>query len=171
MREIGMTRMPTSMSATASDLRKKLVAFWSFFSRDTARITRMFPPTVSAMITRISSAGQFFSLITVLVTNLVVELSKPKLIAAALAPPLLPPVPNARVWLKSSGLLLAQTIWLPTSREGMVVPNPPRRALAGPAIPQKSSHCFKNWNSFLLISACLLAMHKALSGIPKHDLT
>lgn len=62
MSEIGITRMPTNMSATAKDRRKKLVAFCSFFSSDTARITRMFPPMVSRMMMSISSAGQFFTL-------------------------------------------------------------------------------------------------------------
>lgn len=62
MSEMGITRMPTNMSATAKDLRKKLVAFCSFFSSDTAMMTRMFPPMVSRMMMSISSAGQFFSL-------------------------------------------------------------------------------------------------------------
>lgn len=140
MREMGMTRMPTSMSATASDLRKKLVAFWSFFSRDTARITRMFPPIVSAMMTSMSSAGQFFSFITVLVTDSWVKLSTPALMAAA--PPLLPPspIPHGRVWLRSRGLLLGQAIRPPTSREDVVVLNPPRRVLACPPIPKRDAY-------------------------------
>ncbi|KAJ8407153.1 hypothetical protein AAFF_G00288290, partial [Aldrovandia affinis] len=54
IREMGMTRMPTSMSATASERRKKLVAFCSFFSSDTAKMTRMFPPMVRKMMMRIS---------------------------------------------------------------------------------------------------------------------
>lgn len=135
MRDIGMTRMPTSMSATANDLRKKLVAFCSFFSRDTARITRMLPPMVSAMMTRMSSAGQFFPFIAVLVTEPWVKLSTPALMAAA--PPLLPPSPNPthdRVWLSSRELLLGQAIRLPTSREEVVVLKPPRRVLVGPSI-------------------------------------
>ena len=66
MSETGMTRMPTSMSATASERRKKFVAFCSFFSRDTARMTRMFPPMVRRMMTRISRAGQFFSFMVIL---------------------------------------------------------------------------------------------------------
>lgn len=68
MREMGMTKMPTSMSATASERRKKLVAFWSFFSSDTAKITKIFPPIVKKMITSIKRAGQFFSFITSLST-------------------------------------------------------------------------------------------------------
>lgn len=62
MSDTGMTRIPTSMSATASDIRKKFVAFCNFFSKDTAIITSMFPPMVSRMTTRIRRAGQFFSL-------------------------------------------------------------------------------------------------------------
>lgn len=140
IREIGITRIPTSMSATASDLRKKLVAFWSFFSSDTARMTRMFPPIVSAMMTSMSSAGQFFSLITALLTDSwVVKLSRPKLMPEATPPPLLlpSPIPHGRVWLRSKGLLLGQAIRLPTSKEDVVVPNPPRRALAGPPISKR----------------------------------
>lgn len=138
MRDIGMTRMPTSMSATASDLRKKLVAFWSFFSRDTARITRILPPMVSAMMTRISSAGQFFSFITVLVTDSWVKLSTPALMAAA--PPLLPPspIPHGRVWFRSRGLGLGHAIRPPSSSEDVVVLKPPRRVLAGPPIPKSN---------------------------------
>lgn len=145
MREIGMTRMPTSMSATASDLRKKLVAFWSFFSSDTAKITRMLPPIVSAMMTSMSSAGQFFSFITALVTDSWVKLSSPALMAAA--PPPLPPIPmpHDRDWLRSRGLLLGQAIRLPTSREEVVVLNPPRRALAGPPIRKRDPHPIDGW--------------------------
>lgn len=66
MSETGITRMPTNMSATAKDRRKKLVAFCSFFSSDTAIITRMFPPMVSRMMMSIRSAGQFFSLMACL---------------------------------------------------------------------------------------------------------
>lgn len=62
MSDTGMTRIPTSMSATASDIRKKFVAFCNFFSKDTAIITNMFPPMVSRMTTKIRRAGQFFSL-------------------------------------------------------------------------------------------------------------
>lgn len=133
MREMGMTRIPTSMSATASDLRKKLVAFWSFFSNDTASITRMLPPIVSAMMIRISSAGQFFSLIIVLVTDVWVKLSRPALMAATPPPPTFP---HDRVWFTSMGLLLGHTIRPPTSKEEVVVPNPPRRTLAGPPITE-----------------------------------
>lgn len=68
MSEMGMTKMPTSMSATARERRKKFVAFCSFFSSDTARITKIFPPIVRKIITRISRAGQFFSFITSLST-------------------------------------------------------------------------------------------------------
>lgn len=62
MSDTGMTRIPTSMSATARDIRKKFVAFCNFFSKDTAIITNMFPPMVSRMTTKIRRAGQFFSL-------------------------------------------------------------------------------------------------------------
>lgn len=62
MSDTGMTRIPTSMSATAKDIRKKFVAFCNFFSKDTAIITSMFPPMVSRMMTKIKRAGQFFSL-------------------------------------------------------------------------------------------------------------
>lgn len=62
MSDTGMTRIPTSMSATASDIRKKFVAFCNFFSKDTAIITNMFPPMVSRMTTKMRRAGQFFSL-------------------------------------------------------------------------------------------------------------
>lgn len=55
---MGMTNTPTSRSATAKDMRKKLVAFWSFLSNDTARMTRMFPPIVGMMTKRISNAAQ-----------------------------------------------------------------------------------------------------------------
>lgn len=134
MRDMGMTRMPTSMSATASDLRKKLVAFCSFFSRDTARITRMLPPMVSAMMTSMSSAGQFFSFIAVLVTEPWVKLSTPALMAAAPTPPPPRPRPSDRVWLRSRELLLSQAIRLPTSREEVVVLKPPSRVLAAPSI-------------------------------------
>lgn len=135
MRDMGMTRMPTSMSATASDLRKKLVAFCSFFSRDTARITRMLPPMVSAMMTSMSSAGQFFSFMDVLVTEPRVKLSTPALMAAAPTPPPPPrPRPSDRVWLRSRELLLSQAIRLPTSREEVVVLKPPSRVLAAPSI-------------------------------------
>lgn len=58
-----MTRIPTSMSATARDIKKKFVAFWSFFSKDTAIITSMFPPMVRIMMIKIIKAGQFFSFI------------------------------------------------------------------------------------------------------------
>lgn len=57
----GITRTPTSRSATASDMRKKLVALCSFFSRETARMTRMFPPMVGMMTMMISRAAQFSS--------------------------------------------------------------------------------------------------------------
>lgn len=144
-----MTKMPTSMSATASDLRKKLVAFWSFFSRDTAKITRILPPIVSAMMTSISSAGQFFSFITALVTDSWVKLSRPPLMAAAPPPTLLPsPIPHGRLWLRSRGLLLGQAIRPPTSREEVVVLNPPRRALAGPPIPKRDSYPFGGTRRF-----------------------
>ncbi len=53
-----MTSNPTSRSATARDIRKKLVAFWSFLSNDTARMTRMFPPMVGMITRRMSSAAQ-----------------------------------------------------------------------------------------------------------------
>lgn len=138
MRDMGMTRMPTSMSATASDLRKKLVAFCSFFSRDTARITRMLPPMVSAMMTSMSSAGQFFSFIAVLVTEPWVKLSTPALMAAAPTPPPPRPRPSDRVWLRSRELLLSQAIRLPTSREEVVVLKPPSRVLAAPSILKAS---------------------------------
>lgn len=141
MRDMGMTRMPTSMSATASDLRKKLVAFCSFFSKDTARITRMFPPMVSAMMTSISSAGQFFSFIAVLVTESWVKLSTPPLMAAAPPPPPPPPPrpsPNDRVWLRSRELLLSQAIRFPSSRDEVVVLKPPSRVLAVPSILEAS---------------------------------
>lgn len=62
MSDTGMTRIPTSMSATAKDIRKKFVAFCNFFSKDTAIITSMLPPMVSRMMTKIKRAGQFFSL-------------------------------------------------------------------------------------------------------------
>lgn len=55
---MGMTNTPTSRSATAKDIRKKLVAFWSFLSNDTARMTRMFPPMVGMMTKTISNAAQ-----------------------------------------------------------------------------------------------------------------
>lgn len=60
-RASGITRTPTSRSATASDMRKKLVALCSFFSRETARMTRMFPPMVGMMTMRISRAAQLSS--------------------------------------------------------------------------------------------------------------
>lgn len=60
--ETGMTRKPTSMSATARERKKKLVAFCSFLSRDTARMSRMLPTTVKKMTIKMSRAGQFFSL-------------------------------------------------------------------------------------------------------------
>ncbi|TRZ04620.1 hypothetical protein HGM15179_012931 [Zosterops borbonicus] len=69
MSDTGMTRIPTSMSATASDIRKKFVAFCNFFSKDTAIITNMFPPMVSRMTTRIRRAGQFFSLMDIRETS------------------------------------------------------------------------------------------------------
>lgn len=58
-RAMGITRTPTNRSATASDIRKKLVAFCSFLSRETARMTRMFPPMVGMMTVTISRAAQF----------------------------------------------------------------------------------------------------------------
>lgn len=57
----GITRTPTSRSATASDMRKKLVALCSFLSSETARMTRMFPPMVGTMTMMISRAAQFSS--------------------------------------------------------------------------------------------------------------
>ncbi len=54
-----MTSNPTSRSATARDIRKKLVAFWSFLSNDTARMTRMFPPMVGMITRKMSSAAQW----------------------------------------------------------------------------------------------------------------
>lgn len=69
MSAAGMTRTPTSRSATASERRKKLVALCSFFSRDTASITKIFPPTVKKMMTKIIKADQFFPLFQQLVTS------------------------------------------------------------------------------------------------------
>lgn len=57
--EAGITRKPTSMSATASEQRKKLVALCSLPSRDTAIMTSIFPAIVKNIITRINRAGQF----------------------------------------------------------------------------------------------------------------
>lgn len=141
MREIGMTRMPTSMSATASDRKKKLVAFWSFFSSETARITRMLPPIVSAMMTSMSSAGQFLSLIAACETDCWERLeSKPLAMAAPL--PLTPtPIPHGQeLWFRSRELLLllpGQAIQPPTSKEEVVEPKPPRRAPPGPPILER----------------------------------
>lgn len=56
---MGITRSPTNRSATARDSRKKLVAFCSFLSSDTARMTRMFPPIVGMMTIMISRAAHF----------------------------------------------------------------------------------------------------------------
>lgn len=69
MSAVGMTRTPTSRSATARERRKKLVALCSFFSKDTASITKIFPPTVKKMMTRMIKAGQFFPLLMQLVTS------------------------------------------------------------------------------------------------------
>lgn len=61
MRAMGITKSPTNKSATASDIRKKFVAFWSFLSSHTARMTRMFPPIVGMITITISKAAQFSS--------------------------------------------------------------------------------------------------------------
>lgn len=61
MRAMGITKSPTNRSATASDIRKKLVAFCSFLSSHTARMTRMFPPIVGMITITISKAAQFSS--------------------------------------------------------------------------------------------------------------
>ena len=130
MSEMGMTRMPTSMSATASERRKKLVAFCSFFSSDTARITRMFPPIVRKMMMRMSSAGQFFSFIASRSTT-------------PLAPGPTPSGPVGYCDRLASGSAQTAPVWfrrvmveeLPghaaiqpaTSREAVVDLNPPRR--------------------------------------------
>lgn len=58
--ETGITRKPTSMSATASEQRKKLVALCSLVLRDTAIMTSIFPAMVKNIITKMNRAGQFF---------------------------------------------------------------------------------------------------------------
>ena len=121
--------MPTSMSATASERRKKLVAFCSFFSSDTARMTRMFPPMVRKMMTRIRSAGQFFSFMG---SREMVWASTERL------PPESAPW---RLWFRLTDAFPGQAThppYRPISSEAVVEPNPPSR---GPLWPPIIGEC------------------------------
>lgn len=89
---MGITSNPTSRSATARDIRKKLVAFWSFLSSDTARMTRMFPPMVGKMTRRMSSAAQQSSPFTTL--TLAILLCKIELLFFPWARPALSQTPS-----------------------------------------------------------------------------
>lgn len=120
--EMGITSMPTNISATAKDRKKKFVAFCSFFSSDTARITRIFPPTVNTMMTNMRSAGQFFSLITSLATRCVEDTVEEKLAWGS---------DRSRLWFRLMVVLLGQVIQALRSREAVVEPKLPSNGPPG----------------------------------------
>lgn len=121
MSEMGITRMPTNMSATAKDRRKKLVAFCSFFSSDTAIITRMFPPMVSRMMMSMRSAGQFFSLITSLAIPWLEDEAEERLALESV---------QNRLWFRLMVVFPGQVTQPLMSKEAVVELKPP---ISGPA--------------------------------------
>lgn len=137
MSEMGITRMPTNISATAKDRRKKLVAFCSFFSSDTAMITRMFPPMVSRMMISISSAGQFFSLIASLAMPWLEDEAEERLMLGS--------VPN-RLWFRLMVVFPGQVIQPLISTEAVVELKPP---ISGPA----GAPILKQLHFYLLVTS------------------
>lgn len=137
MSEMGITKMPTNMSATAKERRKKLVAFCSFFSSDTAMITRMFPPMVSKMMMSISSAGQFFSWVASLAMPWLEDEVEEKL--------MLELVPN-RLWFRLLVVFLGQFIQPLMSTEAVVELKPP---ISGPA----GAPILKQLHFYLLVTS------------------
>lgn len=137
MSEMGITRMPTNMSATAKDRRKKLVAFCNFFSSDTAIITRMFPPMVSRMMMSMSSAGQFFSLIIWLSKLWLEDEVEERLVLGSV---------SCRLWFRLMVVFWGQVIQPLMSTEAVVKLKPPRSGPAGAPI-------LKRLNFYLLVTS------------------